>query len=373
MRIAFDEQAFQIQSYGGISRYITRLGEELAAGGDDVRVFAPVHRNHHLHDSQLLKESGWFVRRFPPSGGRVVAAVNRAINRWRIPRWRPDVLHETYYSQTSLGTLACPVVVTVHDMIHERFPELFNDGGLNRRLKQKSLQRADHAICVSEATRQDLCRILDFPFEKTAVVHHGVDVPSAATNVFPLPEPTGRPFILYVGLRGGYKNFSSLVEAMTQSVRLRSEFDLVVFGGGPFRPHELAAAAAVGFPRKQLRHAGRNDKTLAALYRTAAAMAYPSLYEGFGMPLLEAMAHGCPVVCGSEGPAREVVGDCAALFDPRAIDDIARAIESVVFSPDRRAALATAGCERARGFSWRKCAIETRSVYARVSGVASLA
>jgi glycosyltransferase involved in cell wall biosynthesis len=368
LRIAFDEQTFQLQSYGGISRYITRLAEELRAGGDDVRAFAPVHRNRHLFDSRAFSGSGWFVPRFPPKTSRAIAVVNRTINRWQIPRWRPDIVHETYYARSSLGKIRCPVIVTVHDMIHERFPDLFDDNGAGRRVKQLALRRADHAICVSETTRRDLCQILDFPSERTSVVHHGVDTPHDSPDTSATVQRDGRPFILYVGLRSGYKNFFSLVEAMARSARLRSEFDLVAFGGGAFHAKELAAAAACGFPTHQLRHAGRADATLRALYQTAAAMVYPSLYEGFGMPLLEALANRCPVACGFEGPSREVVGDCAAFFDPRSPEDIASAIERIVFTPSRRDALTLAGYERARCFSWKRCAIETRAVYNRMIG-----
>lgn len=362
MRIAFDEQAFQLQAFGGVSRYITRVVEELQQGGDDVRVFAPLHRNQYLRGSSVPKSVLISAAGFPPKTGRLIKAFNRLITGRQIPAWRPDVVHETFYSVRPLGRRPLPTVVTVHDMIHERFPQMFADGGRGSREKALAVSRADHVICVSEATRRDLCDIFAFPVEKTSVVHHGVDVPKSQASP-DVSTARGRPYLLYVGLRGGYKNFFCLVKAVAQSPRLRSEFDIVTFGGPPLTLTEREAAFELGMPAAHLRYAGRGEQVLPALYRNAAAFVYPSLYEGFGMPLLEAMAHACPVASSCHGPCPEVAGDAAEYFDGSIAESMACAIEKIVFSPARRAELLKLGQDRAASFTWQRCATGTRSAY----------
>jgi len=369
VRIAYDEQAFQLQAFGGVSRYITRVVEELHQGGDDVRVFAPLHRNQYLRGSSVPKSVFMSTAGFPPKTGRLIKAFNRLITGRQISAWRPDVVHETFYSVRSPGRRPLPTVVTVHDMIHERFPQMFADGGRGSREKALAVSRADHVICVSEATRRDLCEIVGFPVEKTSVVHHGVDVPKSQASP-ELPQADCRPYLLYVGLRGGYKNFLGLVEAVARSPRLCSEFDIVTFGGPPLTLAEREAAVALGLPAGHLRYAGRGEQVLAALYRDAAAFVYPSLYEGFGMPLLEAMAHDCPVASSWHGPCPEVAGDAAEYFDGADAESMARAIEKIVFSPTRRANLLQLGRDRAASFTWQRCAMETRSAYQRALGAA---
>jgi glycosyltransferase involved in cell wall biosynthesis len=362
VRIAFDEQAFQLQAFGGVSRYITRIAEELDRAGDDVKVFAPVHRNQYLRRSSV-PQSVWLpASEFPPKTGRAIFAFNRFITARQIPAWRPDVVHETFYSVRQLRSRHIPTVITVHDMIHERFPQMFVDGGRGSREKAMAVSRADHVICVSESTRRDLCQMLDYPAEKTSVVHHGVD-PPVLQGYAASPVAQRRPFLLYVGLRGGYKNFAGLLQAVARSPRLRDTFDVVAFGGPQLSAAEHEAAVEMGLAPEQLRYAGRGEQTLAELYQTAAAFVYPSLYEGFGMPLLEAMAHDCPVVSSRHGPCPEVCGDAAEYFDAESCDDISRSIEAVVFATARRDELVRRGRERVTLFTWQRCALATRLAY----------
>lgn len=363
MRIAYDEQAFQMQQFGGISRYITRVAEVLGFAGETVRVFAPIHCNYYLHHSTVPKMVWLAVNAFPPKTGRLIRAFNRCMTAQQIAAWKPEVIHETSYSSRPLGRLRCPTVVTVHDMIHERLPHLFSDSGRWSREKAIAVSRADHVICVSESTRRDLCDILNFPPAKTSVVHHGVDIPVLPQNDDRPTAASNRPYILYIGVRGGYKNFNNLLKAFAYSARLRAEFDLLLFGGPPISAREIAMAVKSGLQPSQLRHAGQCENVRASLYRHAVAFVYPSLYEGFGMPLLEAMAHGCPVVASRYGPCPEVAADAAEYFDAYDAEDISRAIECVVFSPIHRETLVQRGYKRAALFSWENCAMNTWKAY----------
>ncbi|MGJ7509490.1 glycosyltransferase family 4 protein [Variovorax sp. GT1P44] len=361
MKITFDHQAFSIQSFGGVSRYVVRLAEYLGQYGHDARIFAPLHINQFLNDFAAQRGS---IRLpyFPPEAAPLLLATNRTILKLRNRQtWRPDVVHETYYTDRPVNLGGTRVVVTVHDMIHERMPECFRLQDGTTRRKKSSTSRADHLIAVSKSAKNDLCDLFDVSPDKVSVVYHGFD---------PLPYPnrtvateTGRPFLLYVGQRHGYKNFRALLRAVGSRPALRSAYDILAFGGRPFGREERQAAFDAGVRVDGLHHLGGNDAVLAACYRSAAAFVYPSLYEGFGLPPLEAMSCECPVISSNAGSLPEVIGDAADFFDPNDPDSIAHAVESVLSDQDRQRQLVQVGLRRLRFFSWDQCARETSAAY----------
>jgi glycosyltransferase involved in cell wall biosynthesis len=176
-------------------------------------------------------------------------------------------------------------------------------------------------------------------------------------------RPHSRPYLLYVGLRGGYKNFEGLLRAVAASPMLRADYDVIAFGGGSFRSSETAMISQLGFGDGRVLQMGGGDSLLGELYAHADAFVYPSAYEGFGFPPLEAMTQGCPVVASNTSSMPEVIGDAGEFFDPGSVEDIRRAIEAVVYSRDRGQELVRLGYARIKMFSWEKCASETMAVY----------
>ena len=363
MKIAFDHQIFGWQEYGGISRYAFELASALHAGGsDEVAIFCPLYVNRYLdHAPAGLLRGGRRVPFFPRSG-----RVYRALNRWlgwpALRRFGPDIVHETYYSGRGARLRGARHVLTVYDMIHERFPENFSPADPTRREKATAVARADHVICISEQTRKDLIDILGVPREKTSVVHLGFALTAGRRPAEARP-PVEHPYILFVGSRGGYKNFSQLLLAYASSPALRDQVRLVCFGGGAFRPVELGAIARAGLDASQVIQIAGDDEALANCYRHARAFVYPSRYEGFGIPPLEAMSFDCPVACSNVSSIPEVVGNAAEMFDPDSVDAIASALERIVDDEDRRRSLIALGRERLERFSWATCASQTRDVY----------
>lgn len=366
MRVALDYQIFAQQAYGGISRYFTRLVQNLSAMQQPVRVFAPIHCNRYLAELSDELVQGRFVSRYPPKTARLFWAWDRISSRAPITRWRPDILHETYYAKKSVVSNACPVVITVLDMIHDLFPANFAADDPTVAIKRAAVDRADHVICISHQTKMDLMRLYGTDADKISVVHLGFDHFSQLAGEVKFVTPSGRPFILYVGYRGGYKNFLGVLDAVAASARLRSEFDIVAFGGGRFSSEELSRISALGFAENQVLYRGGSDDLLGNLYSSASAFVYPSLYEGFGIPPLEAMAHLCPVVSSNAGPMPEVVADAAELFNPEDTMEICSALENVVLSSDRSRVLVEAGAERIKQFSWEKCTQQTLDVYRKL-------
>lgn len=366
MKIAYDYQTFTQQTYGGISRYFVRLAEQLQANDQQVKIFAPFHRNRHVGELPEGIFQGTQLDKFPPRTARLFSLYNRMVSMGPISRWAPDIIHETYYSAKPSGPSNLPRVTTVHDMIHERYPESFSRLDGSSKLKRISLERADHVICISQNTKRDLMELFGTPEEKISVIYHGFEtmkhLPQSPDN------NKARPFLLYVGHRGGYKNFAGLVQAVASSTRLRNDFDIVAFGGGAFTRDELDMFNAGGFKEGQIRQVGGSDDALGILYDQAKAFVYPSIYEGFGLPPLEAMAHRCPVMSSNTSSMPEVIGDAAAFFDPTNVDNIRDVLETELYSDTRLQHLVNKGTTRLMDFSWDKCAKQTLDAYHRAAG-----
>ena len=365
MKIAFDYQTFMSQSFGGVSRYYMRLAQELSSLGEDARIIAPIHRNRYLGEVSKDMVYGSEFRRFPPKSFRLLSFANRILCEREIARWNPDILHETYYSEKCVNTNGGARILTIYDMIHEKFRDDFSRRDRTLARKKISIARADHIIAISQNTKRDLCDILAVPEEKVSVVHLGFDsflgVSSSSNNMV-----QQRPFLLYVGSRAGYKNFRGLLGAVSSRPLLKSDFDIIAFGGGKFSDIERNFISSLGFRAKAVQQIGGDDSVLGDLYRAASAFVYPSLYEGFGLPPLEAMAHDCPVVASNTSSMPEVIGVAGEYFDPFDSDDLADAICRVVFDKARQADLIVEGQKRLELFSWTRCAAETRDIYKQV-------
>ena len=171
-----------------------------------------------------------------------------------------------------------------------------------------------------------------------------------------------------MGSRDGYKNFSGLIKAVASSSLLMRDFDVITVGTR-FSTVEKNLISSLGFANNQVKRISYlTDMKLAQFYRNAAAFIYPSLYEGFGLPPLEAMSAGCPVVCSNTGSMPEVVRNAGVYFNPLDIEEMRNAIERVVFSEDLKNQLVTLGYENIKKFSPSKCASKTLEVYRRLTG-----
>lgn len=362
MRIVYDHQIFSWQGYGGISRYFFEIATSLNRSfSTQVEIFAPFYLNRYLSDQSKLCK-GTQV----PRGGRAILRVNNMLAHLTLKLRRDiDIFHETYYSRRDLCPRSAKRVISVYDMIHEKFADQFPSGDKTRYIKYEAVRRADHVICISENTQRDLVAIYDIPIEKTSVVYLGYSLGVKQDELL-LPPKVAQPYLLYVGQRAGYKNFEGLLKAYANSPVLRKEFKMVCFGGGAFSTKELEMINNLQLSPQQIIQFAGSDDVLAGLYASATAFVYPSLYEGFGIPPLEAMSFDCPVVCANTSSLPEVVGDAAEMFDPNNTEDMRTAVERVVLSKERNEELSRAGRERIKQFSWEKCAQETLALYQKL-------
>jgi glycosyltransferase involved in cell wall biosynthesis len=362
MRVAFDSQIFVAQRFGGISRYFSSLALHLAQGANvEVRLDAVLQMNDHACALNGQVRAGWHVD-YRRSLRMPLLALNSSIGLWRNLTRPADVVHRTYYYPQPPAPRSAKVVLSVFDLIHEKFGDSFKAVDRDRviRAKRRAVQAADMVVCISHSTRNDLLAAHPVDPARVFVTHLGYD---------PLPEPSdrpdewhGRPYLLFVGTRPRYKNFARLLEAFASSSRLRRDFDLVCFGGGAWTQDESASISRLGVA-SHVHHRSGNDHQLAEAYRNAVMFVYPSLYEGFGIPPLEAMSAGCPVACSDVSSIPEVVGPAGAYFDPTDVDAITAVLEAVAFSDTQRRVLIGSGYERCTKFSWPRCAAETLALY----------
>jgi glycosyltransferase involved in cell wall biosynthesis len=365
MKIAYDHQIFSGQCYGGISRYFCEIAKRIEAFPDcEVRIYAPLHINVFAKSATAARVRGIWTPTVPRTQ-RLRQAVNAAVVRRLLAHHPPDVVHETYYDECTVAPKSSMIVTTVHDMIQERLPELMPRHDNTAHHKAISTRRADHIICVSQSTKNDLIDILAVNPDQISVVYLGNSI-RACTTPSEIKEPRHEPFILYVGLRAGYKNFGSFLKAFGSSSRLKRDFKLICFGGPRFSNREMRELRNVGLQAKVDQVTG-TDETLAHLYSSASCLVYPSLYEGFGIPVLEAMACECPVVCSGTSSLPEVAQDAAEYCDPLDIGSIRTAIERVVYSEQRRSDLVLRGKIRAAQFSWERCASQTFAIYSSLT------
>lgn len=320
-----------------------------------------MHYNGHLEHLPHALAWGWRVPRIPKTA-RPVFALSEYLAHQAIRRFQPDIVHHTYYSENAFAPVGVCRVISVYDMVSERFPAEFG-GSQFTKTKKIAVSRADHVLCISESTRRDLIELFGVAAEQTSVVYLGYDDLVPAVDAGTRSRNGSRPYLLYVGSRGGYKNFGALVRAFASSPYLKSVCSVICFGGGAFIPDEHALFQQLQLSDAHVRQVSGDDGVLASLYKEAAAFVYPSLYEGFGIPPLEAMSLGCPVICSNTSSIPEVVGDAGEYFDPADIESMRVAIEVVLQSNGRSKELVGKGHARRSLFSWQRCASETLDVY----------
>ena len=244
-------------------------------------------------------------------------------------------------------------------MIHEIFPENFSKKDRTRELKKELAFKAERIIAISESTKNDIIKFYpNLDPEKIDVVYHGNPFEKAELT-FSASEKK-ESYILFTGQRGGYKNFTLFVKAVAP---LLKKYNLKLkCTGRSFCKEELEMFDALEISdRCECTFA--SDDELKKLYANALVFAFPSLYEGFGFPILEAFSCGCPIALSGASCFPEIAGDAAVYFDPNSETDIQNKIENIITSESARRELIKKGFERKKNFSWQKCAFETAQVY----------
>lgn len=358
MRVLYDGNIYLIQAAGGVNRYFANLISRLPANitphlttSQSADVSYPVHSNLRMHKFKRFRPAGLSYRLEQRYFDYVASAHHF------------DVAHPTYYTlltRREVKDYRCPVVITVWDMIHELFPAELDPTGQQADEKRRAVMAADAVICISENTRNDLLERYSLPEDKVRVTHLASDLDASLSHG---PEPVpDRPYFLYIGRRYGYKNFDGLLKAFAKARSARPEIALCVVGA-PFSETEHILLEDLKIADGIDHYGAVGDVHLAKLYRCSVAFVYPSLYEGFGIPPLEAMSCGTAVIASNSSSLPEVVGDGGILFDPTSVNDLADLLLLMHDDESARAGLIAKGYERAKVFSWDQTTAQTVEIY----------
>lgn len=281
---------------------------------------------------------------------------------WASGRW--DIFHSSHQLQNPPRSL--PLTTTIHDMTCWLMPELHRERNVafSRRFGETVMPRAAGLIAVSESTRQDAIRILRLDPDRVVTIHSGVD-----ERFFDAPPArASRPYFLFVGTIEPRKNLTTLLDAWAAlPICIREQYELLLAGPDGWGEERVRARLNSGM--QGVRRLGYvSERELPSLTAGATAFVYPSLYEGFGLPVAQALAAGVPVITSAVSSLPEVTGDAALLVDAHSTDELRSAMERLALSPSLRRDLAAKARKRAKLFRWEECARKSLAFFESVAG-----
>ena len=355
MKIYYDYQILLGQKYGGISRYFFELASAISRTNDaEVSFCAPLYRStyfecyfHHHSIRGFFEKHLGFCNKID----RLSSVLNMKTVNY-------DIIHPTFYDPYLLGKYNGKLVITVYDMIQEKLPQYFiKDKTIEN--KHTMMEMADHVIAISESTKRDILNVYpDIDENKISVIYiasnfHKMTDDSVADK-FP------KQYILFVGNRTGYKNFDLFFDSIKPLLEADGSLYLICLGGGKFSANELEKQ---GVLHERIIQMDVNDSILSYGYSHALCFVFPSLYEGFGIPTLEAFACDCPVVLSNTSSMPEVGGNAAVYIDPYDSKDIYAKVRNVIKNESLRKTMVEKGRQQLLKFNWDNIAKQTLECY----------
>ena len=377
MKILFDSQIFDLQKYGGISRYFSELLKSFDEI-EDIEYVLAVRNTNNLYLSNTNTSLKIDFEKKDISIDTILQKIlhrsfhtlnrksNKNLGKKEIKGKNFDIFHPTYYSTYLLKYLKNkPFVLTVHDMIHEIYPKTFSLRAIPMiYCKRKLIMKADKIIAVSENTKKDILHFYNIPEEKINVIYHGNSMHPIQKELENAPSIPSK-YILFVGSRNNYKNFIFFINSINPLLTRDTDLCIIVAGGCRFSKYEMNTFKKLGMEKRVIQYSV-NDDVLAYLYRNAICFVFPTLYEGFGIPILEAFACSCPAVISNTSSLPEIGGDAVVYFNPTDSKNMMESIEKVLVNNDLRNEMISKGLEQLKKFSWGKTARETFDLYKEV-------
>lgn len=377
MKILYDYQTLLRQKYGGISRYFYELAINVERLDPDVNIdiVAILSQNYYFSNYKSMKSYN--------TNNTIIKYIARLINKITIRSkisinnvmGKPyDIIHPTYYSDYFMGLnhKKNKLVLTVHDMTHEKFLKDSKDLGCQRimKMKRRMILKADFIIAISENTKKDLLEFYpQLKEEKIKVIYHGYNrIDSNEVIEDSNKKLFLEKYVLFVGTRITYKNFTNFLRSASILCKEDKELKILCVGGTKFNDSEIQKI-------KELKLTDRiyqkylNDKELELAYKNAQCFVFPSLYEGFGIPILEAFSNKCPVVLSNASCFPEIAMDAALYFDGNDVDNMASTISKVIYDNKLKEILINKGIKRLEDFSWEETAKDTIEVYHKVLNI----
>lgn len=379
MKVLYDYQAFLLQTHGGVTRCFAEIARHLPSDcsaefavveSDNVYLteygLAPKVKPLHMSRATFLggvdskwKEIAFNALNYVPGAG-TPKTLNRRHAISRLKSGDFDVFHPTFFDNYFVPYLnGRPYVLTIHDMISDVMPKDRNRSDKQIAERNRLVDGAAHIVVVSENTRNDVSRLLGVPDDKMTVVYHGgpdVDL-EVVKQETPLVEGD---YLLFVGSRSvSYKNFIPFVEQCAPVLRSHPGLR-VMCTGAAFSPEELALFESLGI-RDRMMQRFVSTSELFNLYHNALGFVFPSAYEGFGLPILEAFACACPVLLSEASCFPEIAADAAVFFKP---EEIGKTVADFVDAPAQvRQEMVERGFRRLKDFSWETAAMKMAEIY----------
>jgi len=373
MKILFDGEIYSIFRHGGVIRYFHHLIAGLPPEDTPILLgnHLPEPLPNHPQLELAVKSHEWVAAGLKP----IRKWLDRGYCQRKFSELEPDIIHPTYFNEVARGRYdqrKVPLVLTVYDMIHERFPERTDRRGIHSEKKRRAVERADHIFCISQTTQFDLIERFNVPPEKTSVTLLAVDdaffVAESASSPTELGQNAAadRPYLLHVGRRDHYKNFDLLLQALSQLKRQSPANELpcrLQVLGPPWTTAERQRLDELQLAPDVVWQGVNYDQELKDCYRRSLALVFPSLWEGFGLPLLEALAAGTCVVASDIPVFRELVGAGFEPFDPHSVDSLVEALQKILHDPGHRRQRIETGRAALTKFQWQNTVQQTYAVY----------
>lgn len=368
-KVLYDHQIFS-QEVGGIARYFNSMINAIEKSSlcdytlsvfvnknlyfDKAGIIRLKFRNNSLVSKIINKRPFRFSLKW----------LNETYTLYNLRNQRYNLIHVTNddVSYLTKRKINIPIVLTVHDLIPELFPNYFPDILIRLKKRKEAISIADYYIAISESTRKDLIEFYNINPERISVIHHGCPLLLESNNEFVNKIPNQKKYLLYVGDRNAkYKNFIELVEKMKCFLDDNHDFVLVCVGSS-FSKNEKIIIKNLKLESKLIAFRASDDE-LFSIYKNAKCFIYPSLYEGFGLPLLEAMSAECPILCSSTSCFLEIAGSGALYFNPKTFEDFYENLDLILKDKKTIAELNRSQSERLKSFSWEQTAEKTVDVY----------
>jgi glycosyltransferase involved in cell wall biosynthesis len=363
MKILYDHQILGGQIYGGISRYYFELMDQYYRMQNPQFELSLVYSKTQCLNLAAGKRKDYFFKK-PGFRFRFTdkSTVNRVTSEKKIAARGFDIFHPTYYDPYFVEYLdGSPFVLTVYDMIHERYAGQYSSRDKTAEHKKYLLPKADRIIAISENTKKDILYYYpEIQESKITMTHLASSIVKEEAQKPRAAVPSR--YILFVGGRGRYKNFQILINSARDILAKDKDLHVVCAGSEPFKPSESQMFTGLGI-QKQVHHIPVEDSSLIWLYCNALVFVFPSLYEGFGIPVLEAFACGCPVICSNISSLPEVADNAAEYIDPQSESSVRQVLDKVIYNESLRRQMTTLGYERLKCFSWKNTALQTLDIY----------
>lgn len=348
LKIFMDHQIFTMQDYGGISRVFVELYWRFNKR-NSVECELPMIFSDNVYFDGIEETRGIFRNNHSFVKRLGYYAINHIYTIFKILKGDFDIFLPSYYDPYFLPFLRKPFVLVLHDMTHEIFPDIASKKDKTVEWKKKLVHRADKIIAISENTKKDIIKFYDIDESKIEVVYWATTLKLPKKEIqLDLPKK----YILYVGTREKYKNFNKFFKAIIPLMKEDEELNLICAGSRIFNDEEREMIGDLADRVHHIRF--KDDDELAIIYRNALCFVYPTLYEGFGSPLLEAMSCECPIVCSDTSSLPEISGDASIKFNPEMEESIRGSVRKVVYDEKLRKELVMKGKERIKMFTYDK-------------------